>query len=309
MELRTRAGLALALAASLSAAAHAGVVVNDTWIDGNRNDPAAPVYSENGVDLDGDGNLESAWFQGGGGTLDPVGPGGPLAGVLGATGSSSWTTYFTDEANPVTLAAAGDSMKVTWRFTPVTVNAANTSQNFRIALVDSPSAARLAANGTPGAGAYTGYSIFGNMAQTLGNSNPFQLRERTANPGSGFLTTSGDWTALANGATSGAAGYAGGTEYTLEWTLTRNAANGLDISVVMSGGTLNNTGSATVNFTDATPGGFSFDTFGLRPSDAATTAAEFNTSLFRVEFTPVPEPATLGLALGGLAALAARRRR
>ena len=46
-----------------AAAGHAAVLVNDTWQDGTRTDPASPTYSENGTDTDADGNLESAWFQ------------------------------------------------------------------------------------------------------------------------------------------------------------------------------------------------------------------------------------------------------
>src|SRR5437016_1305181 len=89
---------------ALASMTRAGVLVNDTWLDGTRTDPAAPTYSENGVDSDTDGNLESAWFKGGAGTLDPVAAGGPLRGDLtaGGTSSASWTTHFTPEAGQVT---------------------------------------------------------------------------------------------------------------------------------------------------------------------------------------------------------------
>ncbi|MEI9962606.1 MAG: hypothetical protein WDM76_16265 [Limisphaerales bacterium] len=99
---------------------HAVVLVNDTWQDGMRTDPASPVYSENGTDTDADGDLESAWFNTGG-TLTPS-P-GHLVGTMPANGTSSasWTTYFTPEASPVTLANAGDALQVTWVFTPTTV--------------------------------------------------------------------------------------------------------------------------------------------------------------------------------------------
>lgn len=301
-------------AAALSAGgwALAAPVVNDTWIDGTRSDPAAPVYSERGVDADGDGNLESAWFLGGGGTLDPVGPGGPLRATLGATGSSSYTTYFTPESSPITLANAGDQMRVTWIFTPTTIGGANTSQNFRLALVDSPEAARLAVDGAPGSAAYSGYGMFMNMAPTLGNSNPFRLMERTdAATASALLSASGSWAGLANGATTGNTGYVSGTEYTFEMLLTRNALDGIDFVVSMRGGSLDGDGEAIVTFTDATPNGgsFSFDTFSLRPSDAATTAAVFDTRVFSVDFTPIPEPATAAVVAAGLVGLAATRRR
>lgn len=83
-------------------------------------------------------------------------------------------------------------------------------------------------------------------------------------------------------------------------TLTRNATNGLNIRSTMSGGNIGGTGSVAVAFTDATAS-FTFDTFTLRPSSANGTAAQFDTSLFRVDFSPVPEPATLSLC--GFAAL------
>jgi hypothetical protein len=307
---------ALYAVAVRSATVDAAIIVNDTWRDGTDSDPASPVHSEYGVDGDLDNDLESAWYQGGVGSLDPVGAGGPERGDLtvGGTSSASWTTHFTPEATPVTLANTGDSMKVTWVFTPTNVNTTNTSQNFRFAIVDTPSAQRLAANAAPGSGAYTGYAMFTNMGQTLGNSNPFRLMRRGVASGD-VLSTSGNWTAIGTtGATSGNHGHDSGTQYTLVWTVTRNAAAGLDHDVVMTGGTLDNDGTAQVTFTDATPGalgGFTFDTFAIRPSGATTTAEQINMSRFQVEVTIVPEPisATL-LGFGGLvlATLCGRRR-
>jgi len=299
-------------------AVSAAIIVNDTWQDGTDSDPASPIYSENGTDADADGNLESAWFQGGVGSLDPVGAGGPERGNMTASGTSSatWTTYFTPEGSPVSLVNAGDQMKVQWVFQLTNVGANNTNQNFRIAVVDSPSTSRISANGTPGTAAYTGYAIFGNMSNgTLGNSNPFQLRERVVASGD-LLSTSGNWGAngvanagLANGATAGATGYAAGTTYTYTMTFTRTALGELQVDASMVGGSLNNSGTASLSVVDPSPNGFSFDTFSIRPSGATTTAELFDTSLFRVEFNPVPEPATIVLTSFSAAALVVMRRR
>ena len=275
---------------------HATVLVHDTWQDGTRTDPAAPVYSEDGTDTDGDGDLESAWyFTGSSGTSLTASPDHLIATV--GSGSSSATTYFTPESNPVTLGSAGDALRITWIFTPSNVNASSTSSSgMRLAVVDSPSASRLTSDGSPGSSTYAGYGMFMNMATTLASSTPFQLMERTA-PGtsSAFLSASGSWSGLTNGAKSGNTGYASGTQYTFVIMFTRNATNGLDIVATMTGGSLNNTGSASVSFSDTTPNSFTFDTFGIRPSSAADSASAFDTALFEVEFIPGASPPSISL--------------
>lgn len=283
MNCLTRVFFILGAIIGLAVASHATVLVNDSWQDGSRTDPASPTYSENGTNLDPlqDTDLESAWFNGGTGASATATP-GHLNLAMGSS-SASWTTYFTPEASPVTLASAGDALKATWIFTPTNVNVSNTSQNFRLALADAPS--RLSSDGSPPSAAYKGYAMFMNMGQTLGNSNPFQLREWNTSSDD-LLAASGAWAALANGATSGNHGYDSLTQYTFVMTLTRNASSGLDIVATMTGGTLNGSGTATVSFTDTSPSSFTYDTFGLRPSNAASTADKFDTTLFKVEFIP-----------------------
>ena len=271
---------------------HATVLVSNVWNTGVRtypafNDTNSP-YSEMGVDYNASGDFESAWFNGGSGTMTPST--GHLVTTV-TTSSSSWTTYFTTEPSPVTLAGTGDQLKITWVFTPSSVATSGTSQGFRLAVVDSPSAARLTSDGSPGSSTYAGYGMFMNMATTLGSSTSFQLMDRTA-PGtsSALLSSSGSWTGLANGAGKSVTGYTSGTQYTFVMTFTRNAANGLDITATMTGGSLNNTGTATVSYTDNAPNTFAFDTFALRPSDAVDSAASFDTTLFEVEFIPGATP-------------------
>jgi hypothetical protein len=302
------------------------LIVNDTWQDGTDDDPASPVYSEAGVDADVDGDLESAWFQGGGGEVNPAGPGGPLEMQLSnpgfdvdgnptGTSSSSWTTYFTAEGSEVALNNAGDKIRVTWVFATHEVNQSNTSQDFRIALVDSPPASRIASNGTPGNAAYKGYGIFGNMGETFDHSGPFELVERTApNTSSALLSSSGSWEdddLAANGGTDGNPGYTDNTQYTFVMELTRTALDEIAIFASMTGGNLDGVGSMSASATDVDPAAFAFDTFAVRPGRADRTTDQFDTSLFRVEFLPViPEPASFVLlALGSVALATTRRRR
>jgi PEP-CTERM motif len=296
------------------AVAVTNTLVNDTWKDGTDIDPASPQYAENngfiGNDADADMDLESAWFQGGTGGLNPVAANGPQRGTVGTT-SASWTTYITPEANPVNLAAEGDSVKVTWNFTLTGINAGNTSQGFRVALVDTPSGKRLTGDGTPGDAAFKGNAMFMNMSPTLGNSGSFRLMRRglSTDPDDDLMATSSFWTALGtSGSTSGRHGYDAATPYSFTWQITRNASAGLDHVVRMSGGTLDDDGLAEVVFTDTTPvdagtnsnGSFTFDTFAVRPSSgslnnamppaAGLTADQFDTSLFKVEYTTSSGP-------------------
>jgi pectate lyase len=270
---------------------YATVLVSNVWNTSVRTYPtptdANSPYSEMGVDYNASGDFESAWFLGGNATAT-VAPGHLNLGEPSSGSSASYTTYFTTVTNPVTLSGAGDQLKITWVFTPSGVNSGSTSSSgLRLAVVDSPSAARLTSDDSPGNSTYAGYGIFMNMATTLGSSSSFQLMERTAPAtSSAFLSASGSWTALANGAGKNVTGYASGTQYTNVMTFTRNASSGLDITATMMGGSLNNTGSISVAVSDSTPNTFTFDTFGLRPSGASDSASSFDTSLFKVEFTP-----------------------
>jgi hypothetical protein len=286
----------------------AAILVSDTWQDADR------TNQEAGVDSDLDGDVESAWFNGGASTM--TASAGNLSKDLTGT-SANWTTYFAAEGSEVNLANTGDKLRVTWTFSLTGVAAANGSQNFRVGILDSIPANRIAADGNPPAGAagnpYTGYAIFANMGVTLGNSNPFIIRERVGNAGTNaILGTGSDWgagsmTGTLNGATSGNDGFDAGTPYTLVWELTRNGA-GIDIDATLSGQGYNTSGTGTIDANDPNGNGFIFDTFNVRPSSEAGTASVFDSSLFRVEFIPaVPEPASLGLL--GLSALAMVLRR
>jgi pectate lyase len=285
--------ISLSILLGLCLQLRAAFVVHDTWQDGTRTDPAAPTYSENGFDSDQDGDIESAWYVSTGSSLS-VTPGHFVTTI--GTGSLSWTTYFTPEASPITLSSAGDSIRVTWVFTPNGVSSASTtSSGVRLALADSPSSARLASDTSPPKSTYAGYGMFMNMATTFG-ATPFNLVDR-ATPGTSddLLASAGAWTTVASSGTSGHTGYASGTQYTFVMTLTRNASSGLDIVATMTGGNLNGTGGLTNSFTDSTPNTFTFDTFGLRPGKASDSATSFDTTLFSAEFIPGATPPSIDL--------------
>jgi hypothetical protein len=320
-----RVGFATAAILALANVSSAAIIVNDTWQDANRTQPPAVLtapftttYSENGADQDGDVDIESAWYISNNGGSTTV-----TAGHLTSLPSASSyfaTTFFTPPANPITLANGGDQMKVTWAFTLTGVNSSNTSQGLPLAVALTPNGSRISADASPSStAAYAGYSMFMNMGGTLGNSSPFQLREWGTVGGpngatGALLGTSGNWAAESpnvNGGTSGNAGFVDGQLYTLTMTFTRNQANpaSLDIAATMSGGSLNGTGSESISFNDTTPNSFSFDTFAFRPAGSASSATQIDTSNFKVEFIPVPEPASALLVVCGISLIGAMRLR
>ena len=310
----------LAALCGFAVSTQATILVSDAWQDGTRTDPnSANNYADNNgvtaIDRDSDGELESAWFSNPSANLTVPSP-GDLRGTVG-TGFSWWTTYFTPSATPVTLANAGDQLKVTWSFTPTGVAAANTSQGFNLAIVRTPTG-RLTADASPSSQQFAGYAMFMNMGATLGNSNPFQLREWT-DASSALLGTSGNWGAngtsnagLANGGTSGNHGFDSGTNYTFVMTFTllsiSPTATNLEVTATMSGDGLNNSGFESLTYTDATPNSLKYDTFSVRPHDLTQAASQIDTSNFKVEFNQIPEPSSFMLVISACASFLLRRR-
>lgn len=286
--------LALTTASAFVLSSQASIILNDTWADGNR--------TSSGPD---GGGIDSAWFASTGSALTATT--GTMSAAIGS-GSLTYLTYYAAQGSPLALVNPGDNLLITWVFTPRNVNAANTSQGFNLAVALTPTQAT--ADGSFANQAFKSYAMWMNMGQTLGNANPFQLREWSAAGIGSLLGTSGNYTSLANGATSGNTGYASDTQYTYTMSLTLNVSGGLDIVSTMTGGSLNNAGFATISFTDSTPNTLSFDTFEVRPSGSASAGTQIDSTLFRVDFTQVPEPATFALGgLGLVGLLLARRMR
>lgn len=294
------------------------VLVNDSWADNDRTDPAPPTYADNNgqsffdYDADSDTYGESAWFTTTNGTTVSS---GHLTAPIG-TSSLSLTTYFTESNTWVNLANAGDTLRVMWVFTPSSVNVSNTSQGFNIALASTPAQGRLGADGGPPGATYQGFAMYGNMGTKFNNGNSFQLRRWGLGATAGnLLAQQGNWTGLTNNVAKGTTGYASGTQYTNTWTIVRDGSGNLDVTLTMAGGNIGGTGLITDYYVDTSPStdgaGYTFDTFGVRPSNAAQAAASLDSNYFEVDFITVPEPSTIALVVAGLGLMLGliRRRR
>jgi len=279
---------AIALGA-MSVRAATIVVVNDTWKDSTRTDPAQPVYSEIGTDADADGDIESVWYRSGTGSSTTMSS-NHMVHTAGAASSMSLTTYFQTNNQAIALNNVGDSLKLTWVFKPNGLTTTATGNNdMRIAIVDSP--ARVTSDATPPSAVYSGYGLAMNMRTgTLGNNSSLRSMEWAVSGGANnILSTAAAWAANATAPSVAGTtpGYTEGNTYTLVWQITRTVG-GADIyqGITDSGGTLGSNGVLEVTFSDPTPQPLVFDTFSLRPSTPEVTATNFDTTLFKVEFTP-----------------------
>jgi len=303
--------LALAIACGFGLSSRAQILVNDTFQDSNRTDPAAPTYTENGTDSDADGDIESAWYRSGTGSATTMSP-GHMVNAAGAASSMSLTTYFAPGASTVSLNNVGDKLSLTWVFKPSGVTTTGTgNQDMRLAIVNSGT--KLTGDATPASQIYSGYGIFFNMrAGTLGNASSLRVMEwATAGVANNLLSTAAAWSQDASTASvvGTTPGFTSDNTYTLNWSITKTAT-GADItqSITDSGGTLDGDGVLDVSYSDTTAQTLSFNTFGIRPGTPEATATSFDTTQFKVEFVPAPEPGVTALVGVGIAGLIAMRR-
>jgi len=312
-----------ACALAISARAQVtNVLVHDQWQDGNYRDttlPTLPTYADNNgstwsdADADGDLDRESDWFRGGGAMsiiTNALDSPNILAMSNNAASSSHFYTYFTQSGTAVNLSSPGDELKLTWTFTPQGVAAQNANSGLTLALGLTPGSTPRSTNDNPLAQAnYTNaFAAFMNMATTLGASSPLQLKKWSL-AGSGSLAgTSGNYSSsLATGGTALSTGFVNGVSYTFTMDLDM-LATGLQVTESIAGGNIGSKGTITsssisATYLDTSLAGQSvnYDTFIIRPTSAALSANEFDTTLFEVDkIAAVPEPSTMALVLGSL---------
>ena len=299
------AAAAVAAVFCYATSAHAVVLINDTWQDGTRTDPAAPDYLENGVDLDLDGDLESAWYRGGAGSdqafLAPVGPGGPLRLDLtpNLTIQSSVTTYFAPEATPVTL-AVGERLKITFVFTPTLFP----SEGIIMLDPELPLRGRGHAGRRPHLDrCFAGRNYLhrllhhdqrGSAEFRGGQWPPVRAARADANPPLSVRCSPpvASWTNLGNGATNGNPSFTTGTQYTYTFEATHTAADELDLPTRMTGTGLDGTAwpRSLTSTPPPTAAALPSTPLRLRLNSGYQTFGVMDISLFRVELIPAAIP-------------------
>lgn len=279
----------MAAAIGFAIPGYSQLILDETWADGSRAEQNLPT--------------ESQWFAANRAS-NFVTTAGSMTFYTDPTGSRAGLTYFSASGSPVSL-LDGQSLVTTLVFTPTGIGISNNSGNMRFGLVDYTGGTRLTGDGTSsgmnGAGV-TGYSLFLVVTPDFGGS-PMSILERTTPSNADLLGSGAAWTSLGSGGgvVAGDPGFVSGTEYTLQFTVTRNGA-AADITTVIYG-----SGMALTNTVSDPSGSFTFDAFAIRNSRGDQTAEAFQFTQFMVDI--VPEPSTAALAGLGILALAFRYRR
>jgi hypothetical protein len=288
----------------LTPAANAAVIVNDSWADGGRDNGADP--------------LDSNWWTSSSSSGIEVAV-GSLGMVTGSSGRGIHTVFPTQ-----TLANVGDKLIATYTFTtPATVGSGGTGA-FRVGLFDTLGRAGLDADvpsssGTPNplyglfstpTDALPGYMLdmdVGTGAEDL-NFRQHDTVPTASTPTGRLMGTTTGFTSISPSGPDGAYALTPNTTYTGSLTIMRTSATEMQLT-----GTLGTaTHSVTDAFDSANVGMLAFwansNIFGTSATPGeANNGIDF--SNVRIEFVPVPEPASIALVgLAGLG-LAARRNR
>jgi hypothetical protein len=307
---RIRFGAFCAMLAALLAAgstAQAAIIVNDSWLDGGRDNGADP--------------LDSNWWTSSSSNGIEVSV-GSLGMVTGTSGRGIHTVFPTQ-----TLANPGDKLVATYTFrTPATVGTGGTG-GFRAGLFDTLGRAGLDADitassgspnavygwgtgaGGPGTAGLPGYMMDMDVG-TGAEDISFRAHDAgTVNPTGRLMGTTTGFTQISPTGPDGAYSFAPNSTYTGSFTITR--LNTTDMQLTGTLGTATHT--VTDAFDSANIGMLAFwansNLFG-----SSATPGEPNNGIdftnVTIEFIPVPEPASLVfLILGSTLAAWWRRAR
>lgn len=262
-----------------------GIVMNDTFLD-----PELGFESRNNQPLTVTNSLWYSATDESVPSLVAFGQGGNLVGTPNPGASSLWLGYFTDTNKPPVHLNVGRAIKVTLPFTPNSFGSFTNNAGLRIGLFDYyDGATRITADGPPAGGSrgngigVRGYLLNLDFGQNFSANSPLQLLARSFLLDDNLMGSIGDYQSFGSGPAGG--GYIGapafqaGTQYTLEFTVARAAANSVNVTATITGGGTNWSHAIT----DNNYAYHRFDAFALRPNSLETSADSFTFSDFTVE--------------------------
>jgi hypothetical protein len=257
-----------------------GLVVDDTWEDGDRGSGNPSISTNN-----------SLWFASSSSSLSASV--GSLLGTPDPNTSRLWVGYFAeDPAAPVDI-AVGDAVRATLVFTPNNVAPQNTG-SLRFGLFNYSGGMRLAADdfgtGSTGNGVNVrGYALTLNFGESFGDNTPMELLLRNNLASADLMGNAGDYLSLGAGAAGSLnlPAFASGTEYVLEFTVKRTLTCSMDITARISGGSLDLSHAQT----DGTYAYRRFDSFAIRANRTTDSAERLNVARFKIEVIRPPATA------------------
>lgn len=257
-----------------------GTIMNDTFTDpelGFDDRANEPLTSTN-----------SLWYTAV--TDNLIALGGNMLGTPLVGSSSLWLGYFTETNTPPVHLGVGRSIRVTLPFTPSSYGAHTNNAGLRIGLFDyADSGNRITTDGSTAAGsAGAGFGVRGYMlnldfGSTFSVNSPLQLLVRNQLGDNNLMGTVNLYESLGSGPAGGgysnAPAFQAGTQYTLQFTVTRTGENSVNVTAAIAGGGTNWSHSVTeTNFAY-----HRFDAMAIRPNSVETSADSFSFSEFIVE--------------------------
>jgi len=253
--------------------------------------PIAAVAAASLLVMPADGAPLTSWTQYSGAISSGLNTSSPVLGNGTADSGDNQSIY---AITPVSYTlAVGDTLTLSGGVTFSSLVTPQADQ-FRFGLYD--------VNGQSGGTGWLGY-MASNSGASAGPTYS-RLWERN-NPNTGSFGSGTGATAVANvNASPSNTSFASGT-YTYSLTITR-VATGLEVDWTLIGTSLSS--SVSGSYIDTTPQTYTFNRVGFF-TGGSLNAAQVNFSNVDLTYAPVPEPAVLGLAIGGLALCFARPRR
>jgi hypothetical protein len=265
-----------------------GVLMDDFFVDpdlGFNSRENSPLTSSNSLWYTWRANESGETDSG----LSAFGNSGFMLGTPASGSSSLWLGYFVSNSTVVTL-DIGRAIKVTMPFIPNGFSSHTNNAALRFGLFDyfdsgtnvTADTSDLTGSGGRGAGV-RGYMLSLDFGPAFTVNSPLSLLVRSGISDPNLMGTTGDFTSMGSGPSGGgysnAPAFQAGTQYVMEFTVSRTALNSVSLTTTITGGGTN----WTFTSTETNLAYHRFDTFAIRPNSLETAADSFNFLEFKAE--------------------------